>query len=133
LRVRGLTADGDWSWGNGKANYKNDSKFIKQSVVTRVKSFKYDWFLDIQTNIDWWNILGQKNNEEIIRSQVYKTVSETEGVTAIKSLEINTNTETRNATITISLKTVFDDIDDLEITIWQLMKMDFKLIVLLRY
>ena len=117
MRVRGLTADGDWSWGNGKANYKNDSKFIKQSVVTRVKSFKYDWFLDIQTNIDWWNILGQKNNEEIIRSQVYKTVSETEGVTAIKSLEINTNTETRNATITISLKTVFDDIDDLEITI----------------
>lgn len=117
MRVRSLGKDGDWQLGNGKANYKNDIDFIKQSAVTRVKSFKYDWFLDIQANIDWWNILGQKNNEEIIRSQVYKTLSETEGVTAIKSLEIVANRETRKATITASLKTVFDDIDNLEIAI----------------
>lgn len=117
MRVRSLAKDGDWSFGNGKANYKNDLNFIKQSAVTRVKSFKYDWFLDIQANIDWWNILGQKNNEEIIRSQVYKTISETEGVTAIKRLDLSVNRETRNAVITVDLKTVFDDINNLEITI----------------
>lgn len=117
MRVRGLTAGGDWQFGNGKANYKNDLNFIKQSAVTRVKSFKYDWFLDIQANIDWWNILGQKNNEEIIRGQVYKTLSETEGVTAIKRLDLSVNRETRNAVITVDLKTVFDDINNLEITI----------------
>lgn len=117
MRVRSLDKNGDWTLGNGKANYKNDLNFIKQSAVTRVKSFKYDWFLDIQANIDWWNILGQKNNEEIIRSQVYKTLSETEGVTAIKELNINVNRETRNAVIIVDLKTVFGDIDNLEISI----------------
>ena len=117
MRVRSLDSNGDWSWGNGKANYKVDTDFVKQSVVTRIKSFKYDWFLDIDANIDWWNILGQKNNEAIIRSQVYKTVVETEYVTKINSLEISTDTTTRNATISIDINTVFGEINNLEVTI----------------
>ena len=117
MRIRALDSNNDWTFGKGKSNYKNNQDAIKQNVVTRVKSFKYDWFLDIQTNIDWWNILGQKNNEEIIRSQVYKTVVESDGVLSIKSLELINDSTTRNLTIKISLKTIFDDIDDLEIII----------------
>lgn len=97
----------DWTFGKGLANYVTDNNAINQNVSTRLKSFKNDWFLDTEANIDWLNILGNKNNQGIIESEVRRVTLATEGVLTIDNfniLEINN----RNVTIEIEYTTIFD-------------------------
>ena len=46
MRVRAIDKNGDWTFGHSRNNYKTGIEAVKQSVVTRIKSFKNDWFLD---------------------------------------------------------------------------------------
>ena len=93
-----------------KNNYINKKEALKQNVVTRIKSCKNDWFLDSEANIGWWDILGIKQNEGIIKNQVYNTVVATYGVISIKNIDIQVDTATRKANIKIDLKTIYDDV-----------------------
>ena len=97
----------DWTFGKGLANYVTDNNAINQNVSTRLKSFKNDWFLDTEANIDWLNILGNKNNQGVIESEVRRVVLETEGVLTIDSFEI-LDIDNRNVTIAIEYTTIFD-------------------------
>ena len=110
MKVRQLDKNGDWTFGNSQNNYINKKEALKQNVVTRIKSCKNDWFLDSEANIGWWDILGIKNNEGIIKNQVYNTVVTTYGVTSIKNIDIQIDSATRKATIKIDLKTIYDDV-----------------------
>jgi hypothetical protein len=74
ITVRKLDDNKDWTFGQGLANYQDKDNAIAQNVSTRLKSFMYDWFLDQQANIDWFNILGQKNNKQVILNVVKTTV-----------------------------------------------------------
>lgn len=110
MKVRQLDKNGDWTFGNSQNNYINKKEALKQNVVTRIKSCKNDWFLDSEANIGWWDILGIKNNEGIIKNQVYNTVVATYGITSIKNIDIQIDSVTRKATIKIDLKTIYDDV-----------------------
>lgn len=106
MSTRKLDSSGDWTFGQGKANYIRRNEEIKQNVVTRIKSFKFDWFLDTQANIDWFNILSQKSNQNTILREVERVVLNTDGVTEITRLEI-TNLVKRDATILIEFTTIY--------------------------
>lgn len=108
--------DSDWSFGKGLANYKSDDDAINQNVITRLKSFKNDWFLDIEANIDWFNILGNKNNQEIIESEIRRVVLATEGVLTLDNLNI-LEIIGRNVTIEIKYTTIFNSTIQTEIGI----------------
>jgi hypothetical protein len=107
MQVRELDEDQDWKFGYGKANYIKDNNAILQNVQTRLKSFKNDWFLDQDANIDWFNILGQKDTKETIIKEVERVTLQTEGVTRINLIEITTDNKTRNAKINIDLDTIY--------------------------
>lgn len=107
IKVRKLDKDNDRTFGSGTANYTIEDTAITQNVQTRLKSFKNDFFLDIQANIDWFNILGQKNNEGIIKSEIYRVANNTDGVLTVNSVDI-TKLENRNATIEISIDTIYN-------------------------
>lgn len=107
MRVSRLIND-DWTFGKGHANYTSNSDAVRQNVVTRLRSFVNDWFLDIEANIDWLNILGNKNNQELVESEVRRVVLATEGVLTIDHFEI-VEIVSRNATIELNFTTIFDD------------------------
>lgn len=106
MKVRRLNNDKDWTFGNGQANYLKDNDAVLQNVTTRLKSFKNDWFLDGDANIDWFNILGSKENKQTIINEVERVTLQTEGVTKINSIEL-TETENRGANILINLDTIY--------------------------
>lgn len=108
MRVSRLDTNGDWTFGKGRANYVADSEAIRQNVVTRLRSFKNDWFYDIDANIDWFNILGNRSNRKIIENEVRRVTLETEGVLTIDSYELVSVTK-REATIILKFTTIFDD------------------------
>lgn len=107
MSVRKIDKDSDWTFGQGKGNYITKDNEIAQNVETRLKSFKNDYFLDTTQNIDWLNILGIKNNEELIINEVRRVVQATEGIQRVNdvSLVVNNN---RNAIIQIIYDTIYN-------------------------
>lgn len=105
IKVRGLDDNGDFTFGNNQANYKLDDNAILQNVQTRLKSLKNDFFLDSEANIDWFGILGQINNQEIVISEVYRVTLATDGVIGINDINI-VNLDKRDATIEVNFVTI---------------------------
>ncbi|MDR0454706.1 MAG: hypothetical protein LBH05_07850 [Deferribacteraceae bacterium] len=105
MRVRRVTS-GDWTFGQGAANYATGGEAVRQLIITRLKSFKYDWFLDMSAGIDWIGIFGNKNTMGIIRREVWRVIRDTEGIRDIKDISINVID--RKATITVSVVTAYD-------------------------
>lgn len=109
MRVSGLDENGDWRFGRGLAVYISRADAVRQKVVTRLKSFKTDFFLDVDANIDWIDLLGRRETKEDVLREVERVTLSTDGVTVIARLEIEVKTSTRNATIMLSFGTIFDD------------------------
>jgi len=107
MKVSGLDTNDDWVFGRGLASYKKDADAIGQNVKTRLKAFTDDWFLDTDNGINWFELLGTRDNEAKIRRAIEKSVLQTEGVIAIKSLEI-TNINNRDLTFQIMYINVFN-------------------------
>ncbi len=103
---------GDWTFGKGVDNYLTGNAEIAQNVSTRIKSFKYDWFLDGEAHIDWFGILGQQNNEQEILDEVRRVTLSTEGVAKITNLEVLSITD-RKADIELTITTVLNDTVDI--------------------
>ena len=87
MRVAGLDNNNDWNFGRGQAVYKLNSEAILQNVVTRIKSFQRDWYLDQGAGIDWITLLGQKNSQQKIIREIERIVLTTDGV--VNLLELN--------------------------------------------
>ena len=108
MSVRALDKNGDWTWGQGKANYLTKSAEIAQNITTRVRSFKNDWFLDTDANINWFTILGNLNNQETIRREIERVTIETAGVKSIKKIDIVTS-DSRDASTILSYTDIFEE------------------------
>lgn len=104
MRVRRLNGH-DWTFGRGRADYVKDQAAIAQNIKTRLLSFKNDWFLDIDANVDWMNLLGQRGTEKIIENEVARVILTTSGVVRINSLSLQ-NKE-RRVIIEANITTIF--------------------------
>lgn len=110
MSVSRLDSDGDWTFGQGVAGYISGSDEIKQNVVTRIKSFKNDWFLDTDAEIDWFNLLSNRNTEESTKAQLSKTVLDTIGVNTLDSLFFQIDRQERKAIIQLSYTDIYGNI-----------------------
>ena len=119
ITVRKLDNNKDWTFGQGLANYQDKDNAISQNVSTRLKSFMFDWFLDQQANIDWFNILGQKNNKQVILNVVKTTVLNTDGVISVSDILIldGTDTQSRMLQIQVNFTTIYNTFLEEEVTI----------------
>ena len=108
MRVRRLDDSGDWTFGQSRANYLSKGEAVLQNVVTRLKSFKYDWFLDYDAEIDWFGILSSRNNRKTIIKEVERVTLATAGVKTIEQLEVLPK-EKRALEIRLKITTIYDD------------------------
>ena len=108
--VRAIDSVGDWLFGNGKGNYKTANNAIAQSIQTRLSSFLNDCFFDSTAGIDWYNLLGSKN-QIALRLALSNSILNTYGVIGIKQLNINYDSTTRNITISYQVQTTFSTIN----------------------
>jgi len=87
MRVSGLDKNLDWRFGKGRAVYKRNADAIAQNILTRLRSFLGDWYLDTEIGIDWLTLLGNLGTEKRILRSVESTVMQTEGVLSIQELK----------------------------------------------
>lgn len=102
--TRGIDKNHDWTFGNGLNNYKTGDDEIAQNVKTRLLSFKNDWYLDEDAEIDWLTLLGQRNNEASIKAEVERVTLETDGVIRVNRVDITV--ANRNASIIVEFDTI---------------------------
>lgn len=85
MRVRGLTGDGDWTFGKGQNDYKQGLDATAQNLQTRVSSFLGDCFFAMTQGIDWFNLLGAKN-QLAIDLAISSTILNTQDVLSLIEL-----------------------------------------------
>ena len=86
--VRKLSNANDWVFGRNKADYIRKDLEIQQNIKTRLRSFKDDWYLDIESNIPWIELLGSFNKKREIEQEVKRVILATDGVLRINKLDI---------------------------------------------
>lgn len=104
--VRGLDANGDWLFGKGKNDYNANNKAIEQSIKTRLQSFLGDCFFALDAGLDWFNLLGSKN-QLALELAVRSVILNTPNVSAIIDVSINLDHNTRRILMQYTVETVF--------------------------
>lgn len=109
MRVRRLDKNHDWTFGQGFANYANESEAIAQCVKTRLWSFTNDWFLDLNHGLPWLEKMGRRVDLSLWEMRIKRYVLETYGVKSISSYVADYNPDTRKLTIDISYIDIFNE------------------------
>lgn len=102
--VRALDTNGDWTFGKGRNDYKSSTAAISQNIQTRLLSFLGDCFFDNSAGIDWFNLLGGKN-QTTLALNISAVILNTDGVLNLLQLSLNLDVN-RNLTIVYSVNTV---------------------------
>jgi hypothetical protein len=103
-------AAGDYTVGHGGQNFYVDSpEGVAQAVMTRLKLFLEEWFVDQTEGTPWkTQILGEQTiptYDLAIRDRI----AGTQGVTEILSYSSNLNTVTRALQVNATIATIYGE------------------------
>lgn len=103
--VRAIDEDGDWTFGKGIEDYKSNLDALVQNIRTRLYSFLGNCFFAVNDGIDWFNLIGSKNQVGL-NLAVSGTILSTAGVTSILQLSLTLNAD-RKITVQYNAQTVY--------------------------
>ena len=104
--VRAINNLGDWIYGIGKNAYLTDQAAISQRIKCRLNSFLGDCFFDLESGMDWFNLLGGKDLTAL-NVAVTATILNTEGVQGIRQISLTLNRTTRVLTVSYQVQTIY--------------------------
>lgn len=82
----------------------NDKQILKQALRQELKTFKGDWFLDIDKGLPYYqDILGQRNSIDSVRAIFIEAIKQVAGVKEIVDLELNLNGKDRSLDVSITV------------------------------
>jgi hypothetical protein len=104
----GGDTDYDYTFGHGKSDFWIDVPDAPaQAVLTRLKMWKGEWFLDVSDGMDWnVGVLGKytaATRDFLIRARIIQT----KGVSLIASYSSSLLRDTREFTVHAELNTVY--------------------------
>lgn len=109
MSFRALDSNGDWTFGNGRANYLRDQDEINANVQTRLLSWVGDCFFDLAEGVDYNNLLdiGTKNLLDI---NIRRVILQTAGVLRINSYESAIDRSPREFSARVGITTIFGNL-----------------------
>ena len=79
---------------------------VRQSIKQRLLLVLEEWFLDDTIGVPWYQYIFQKGSDiNRVKSILINTISGTDGVIKVTSLELNYNISNRNLTVDFSAQT----------------------------
>lgn len=109
MKVSRLDETHDWTFGQSLSNYAIASEAIAQNVITRLLSWKRDWFLDIEAEIDWETLLSERNTQDKIQNEIARVVRNTDGVARVVSVDASLKRQTRTASYQVSYTDIYNE------------------------
>lgn len=112
MRYRALDANGDYTFGQGGANYLvNSPACVAQSVNTRLGLWQGTWFLDKTAGMPWLQDVIGKNTGPLYDIAIQQYILATPGVSQIIGYSSFLDRETRKLSVTINkLVTIYGTI-----------------------
>lgn len=105
MSVRAIDPSGDWTFGKGRNDYLRENDEVAQNLTTRLRSFLGDCFFAIDEGLDWFNLLGSKN-QQLLEVAVRTVILNTTYVTGIRQLSITLDAQ-RSLELVYIVTTVF--------------------------
>lgn len=113
MRSRRLSDTGDYTFGQGEANFLIDSvECVAQNVRTRMKLWVGEWFLDVSEGTPWTTeILSAYlyNTKPLLDMAIRTRVLRTPGVVSIPEYQSSVDPTTRRLTVTMRINTTFGE------------------------
>lgn len=108
MRYRALSPTGDYTFGQGEANFLiNSPAAVAQSVLTRLRLWEGEWFLDQTVGTPYTQQILGYNTENIRDLAIQQEVLNTPGVTSITNYSSSVDPNTRALTVTMSINTQY--------------------------
>lgn len=106
---RGIDADGDFFFGQGRSNYLRNNDAIQADIKTALQMFLGECFWSTGTGVDWWNLVGGKNPaaQAGILLQTRTVILSVDGVVQINSVSVSYSSGTRHLALQYSINTIF--------------------------
>ena len=113
MKFRALDGTWDWKFGKGVGSYSTESMAIAYDVKSKILSWLGDCFFDETAGIDWYNILGSKDQKSQLDSVIKKIVVDEYGVIELSFFE--SSIENRQYTCTVRFKTIYNETIEVKI------------------
>ncbi len=107
--VRAVDSNNNWLFGSGLNNYAANNAAVALDIQMNLQSFLGDCFFALDNGIDWFNLLGGKNQTAIALA-VNAALLGTQGVTGIIQTSISLNDSSRSLTINYQVQTVYSQL-----------------------
>jgi hypothetical protein len=108
MRYRALDANGDYSGGRGQGNFLiNSPACVAQSVLTRLRLWQGEWFLDVTEGTPWLQQILGKFAKTVYDFAIKTRVLGTTGVTSIASYSSTLDDVTRKLSVSMTINTQF--------------------------
>jgi hypothetical protein len=103
-----LTANLDYAYGQGSANYLVDSRAaVAQEVFTTLMLLQGEWFLDTTAGVPWLTQVMGVNTIPLYDQVIKQAILNVQAVTAIASYTSILNRATRVLAVTVTIDTQF--------------------------
>jgi hypothetical protein len=114
MTVRKLDADGDLAMGPQEFLTGYTAEEVAQNVMTRLKFFLGEWFLDTQDGTDWFgSVLGKGSPLASRESVIRRRILLTRGCAGMTSFSVTTDIATRTLTVSASIVSSSGDSADI--------------------
>jgi hypothetical protein len=107
MRTRRINENNDWLFGAGRQSYYSGSDAVAQKVLTRLQSFKGNWFLNLDAGVDWISEMEQRDQQPFLEASVKTTILNTRGVVSLNTFSPSWDARNRKLTITASYTDIY--------------------------
>ncbi len=108
MRYRKLTADGDYTFGGGQADFYRDvPDAVGQAAKTRLLLWLGEWFLDVQEGTPYMQGVLGKHSIELANATIQSRVLATQGLTNITNYNAEKNPDERSLAVQFTIDTIY--------------------------
>lgn len=107
--TRALDVNGDWIFGTGINAYLTGNAEIAQNIATRLSCFLGDCFFDTTAGLDWFNLLGSKQ-QLALQLAIGAVILNTTNVTGGLQFSVTYTPLTRNLSVVYKVQTTYSQL-----------------------
>jgi hypothetical protein len=106
MKIRAITANNDWIFGQGLGSYATGQNAVAENIKTRLQEWVGDCFWALQSGVDWANLLSYGQSPNLKQALDAVTV-QSYGVISLTSSSLVLDHKTRRVTYNCAVTTIF--------------------------
>lgn len=108
MKYRKLDSNGDYSFGNGNQDFLKDTPdTVAQAVLTRLRLWLGEWFLDTSEGTAYQEGVLGKNDEATANAVMRERILGTQGVLSITAFSSSLNRDLRTYAVSATIDTIY--------------------------